>query len=90
MRSISKPLKKPKKHWLGELQANMEEAQVLRSYSKDIRSEGLQPQLVCCAPFPSITQYFRTLYLLYPKIQMAIIAYTYLKVHLDIGWKYKG
>jgi len=48
---------------------------VLRSYSRDIRSEGLQPQLVHCAPFPSIAPYFRILYLLYLKIRMAIVAY---------------
>jgi hypothetical protein len=48
---------------------------LLRSYSIGFGSEGLQPQLVCCAPFPSIALYFRILYLLYPKIQMAIIAY---------------
>jgi hypothetical protein len=42
---------------------------------KDIRSKGLQPQLVCCAPFPSIAQYFRKVYVLYPKIQMAKVAY---------------
>jgi hypothetical protein len=55
---------------------------VLRSYSKDIRSEGLWPQLVCCAPFLSIAQYFRILYISYPKIQMAIIAYP--KVRMTI------
>jgi hypothetical protein len=48
---------------------------VLRLYSKDIGSEGLQPQLECCAPFLSIAQYFRILYISYPKIQMAIVAY---------------
>jgi hypothetical protein len=48
---------------------------LLRSCSNDIRSEGLQPQLICCAPFPSIAPYFRTLYLSYPKMRMAIIAY---------------
>jgi hypothetical protein len=48
---------------------------LLRSYSNDIGSEGLRPQLVCCAPFPSIAQYFRILYLSYPNIWMAIIAY---------------
>jgi hypothetical protein len=46
-----------------------------RSYSKGIRSEGLQPQLVCCAPFPSIAQYFRKVYVSYLKIQMAIVVY---------------
>jgi hypothetical protein len=35
---------------------------VLRLCSKNIRSEGLWPQLICCAPFPSIAPYFRTLY----------------------------
>ncbi|KAG2116893.1 hypothetical protein BD769DRAFT_1672750 [Suillus cothurnatus] len=34
---------------------------VLRSYSKGNGSEGLQPQLVRCAPFPSIAPYFRML-----------------------------
>jgi hypothetical protein len=57
---------------------------LLRSYSKDIRSEGLRPQLVRCAPFPSIAPYFRILYLLYPKIRMAIIVY--LKVQTTIVW----
>jgi len=57
---------------------------LLRSYSKDIRSEGLQPQLVCCAPFLSIAPYFRTLYLSYPKIRMAIVAYP--KVWTTIIW----
>jgi hypothetical protein len=32
---------------------------VLRLCLKGIISKGLQPQLICCAPFPSITQYFR-------------------------------
>jgi len=36
-------------------------ASVLRSHSNDIGSEGLRPQLVCCAPFPSIAPYFRIL-----------------------------
>jgi hypothetical protein len=57
---------------------------VLRSYSNRFRSEGLQPQLVCCAPFPSIAPYFRILYLSYPKIRMAIIAYP--KVRTTIVW----
>jgi hypothetical protein len=57
---------------------------MLRSYSKDIGSEGLQPQLICCAPFPSIAPYFRILYLLYLKIQMAIVVY--LKVRMTIVW----
>jgi hypothetical protein len=48
---------------------------LLRLYSKDIGSEGLRPQLVCCAPFPSIAPYFRILYLSYLKIWMAIVAY---------------
>jgi len=51
---------------------------------KDIGSEGLWPQLVCCAPFPSIAQYFRILYLSYPKIWMAIVAYP--KVQTTIVW----
>jgi hypothetical protein len=49
--------------------------QLLRSYSKGIGSEGLWPQLVRCAPFPSIAPYFRILYVSYLKIQMAIVAY---------------
>jgi len=57
---------------------------VLRSYSKDIGSEGLWPQLIRCAPFPSIAPYFRILYLSYPKIQMAIVAYP--KVRTTIVW----
>jgi len=48
---------------------------LLRSYSNRFGSEGLRPQLVCCAPFPSIAQYFRILSVSYPKIQMAIIVY---------------
>jgi hypothetical protein len=55
---------------------------LLRSCSNDIGSEGLRPQLVCCAPFPSIAPYFRILYLSYPMIQMAIVAY--LKVRTTI------
>jgi len=50
----------------------------------DIRYEGLRPQLICCAPFPSIAPYFRILYLSYLKIQMAIIAYP--KVWMTIVW----
>jgi len=46
---------------------------VLRSYSNRFGSEGLWPQLVRCAPFPSIALYFRILYLSYLKIQMTII-----------------
>ncbi|KAG2046344.1 hypothetical protein BDR06DRAFT_197046 [Suillus hirtellus] len=34
---------------------------VLRSYSRRIRSEGLRPQLVRCAPFPSTVPYFKVL-----------------------------
>jgi hypothetical protein len=48
---------------------------LLRSYSRGIGSEGLWPQLICCAPFPSIAPYFRILYVSYPKIRMAIVAY---------------
>jgi len=48
---------------------------LLRSYSRGIGSEGLRPQLVCCAPFPSIALYFRILYVSYPKIQMAVVVY---------------
>jgi hypothetical protein len=58
--------------------------QVLRSYSNRFGSEGLWPQLVCCAPFPSIAPYFRILYLSYPKIRMAIVAYP--KVRMTIVW----
>jgi hypothetical protein len=69
---------------------------LLRSYSKSIRSEGLQPQLMLCAPFPSIAQYFRKVYVSYLKIQMAIVAYPKVRISiivlsemcLDIGWKY--
>jgi len=57
---------------------------VLRSYSRDNGSEGLQPQLICCAPFPSIAPYFRMLYISYPKIRMAIVAYP--KVRTTIIW----
>jgi hypothetical protein len=57
---------------------------VLRSYSNRFGSKGLQPQLVCCAPFPSIAPYFRILYLSYLKIRMAIIAYP--KVWTIIIW----
>jgi hypothetical protein len=48
---------------------------LLRSYSNDIGSKGLWPQLICCAPFLSIAQYFRKLYISYSKIWMAIVAY---------------
>jgi hypothetical protein len=48
---------------------------LLMSYSNDIRSKGLRPQLICCAPFLSIAQYFRKLYVLYLKIWMAIVVY---------------
>jgi hypothetical protein len=47
-------------------------------------SEGLRPQLVRCAPFPSIALYFRMLYVSYPKIQMAIVVYP--KVRTTIIW----
>jgi hypothetical protein len=47
-------------------------------------SEGLQPQLVCCAPFPSIAPYFRMLYVSYPKIRMAVVVYP--KVRTTIVW----
>jgi hypothetical protein len=57
---------------------------MLRSYSNDIRSKGLQPQLIHCAPFPSIAQYFRKLYISYLKIWMVIVAY--LKVWMTIVW----
>lgn len=42
---------------------------VLRSYSRIIGSEGFWPQLVCCAPFPSIAPYFRSTEVLGLKIQ---------------------
>jgi hypothetical protein len=58
------------------------DGQMLRSYSRGIGSEGLRPQLVHCAPLPSIALYFRILYVLYPKIQMAIVAYP--KVQMTI------
>jgi hypothetical protein len=51
---------------------------------KGNRSEGLQPQLVCCAPFLSIALYFRMLYVSYPKIRMAVVAYP--KVRKTIVW----
>jgi hypothetical protein len=54
---------------------SMKSQRLLRLYSKDIGSEGLRAQLIPCAPFLSIAQYFRMLYILYPKIQMAIITY---------------
>jgi hypothetical protein len=54
---------------------------LLRSYSRGNGSEGLWPQLVCCAPFPSIAPYFRMLYVSYPKIRMAIE-----KVRTTIIW----
>jgi len=49
--------------------------QVLRSCSIDIRSEGLWPQLICCASFLSIALYCRVLYLSYLKIRTTIIWY---------------
>jgi len=57
---------------------------LLRSYSRGNGSEGLRPQLVCCAPFPSIAPYFRMLYISYPKIRMAIVVYP--KVRTTIVW----
>jgi hypothetical protein len=57
---------------------------LLRSYSNGFGSEGLQPQLICCASFLSIAPYFRILYLSYLKIQMAIIVYP--KVQMTIVW----
>jgi len=57
---------------------------VVKVILKDIGSEGLRPQLVCCAPFPSIAPYFRILYLSYPKIWMAIVVYP--KVQTTIIW----
>jgi hypothetical protein len=48
---------------------------LLRSYSRSNGSEGLRPQLIRCAPFLSIAPYFRMLYISYPKIWMAIVAY---------------
>jgi hypothetical protein len=48
---------------------------LLRLYSIGFRSEGLRPQLIHCAPFPSLALYFRILYLSYPKIRMAIVVY---------------
>jgi hypothetical protein len=57
---------------------------VLRSYSRGNGSEGLWPQLVRCAPFPSIAPYFRMLYVSYPKIRMAMVAYP--KVRTTIVW----
>jgi hypothetical protein len=57
---------------------------LLRSYSNRFGYEGLWPQLVCCASFPSIALYFRILYLLYLKIWMAIVAYP--KVRMTIVW----
>jgi hypothetical protein len=47
-------------------------------------SEGLRPQLIRCAPFPSIALYFRMLQVLYPKIRMAVIVYP--KVRTTIVW----
>jgi hypothetical protein len=61
-----------------------EVGRVLRLYSRGNRSEGLQPQLVHCAPFLSIAPYFRMLYISYPKIRMAIVAYP--KVRMTIIW----
>jgi hypothetical protein len=57
---------------------------VSRSYSRGIGSEGLRPQLVRCAPFPSIAPYFRILYVSYPKIRTAIVVYP--KVWTTIVW----
>jgi len=57
---------------------------LLRSYSRGNGSKGLRPQLVHCAPFPSIALYFRMLYVSYPKIRMAVV--TYPKVRTTIVW----
>lgn len=43
---------------------------LLRSYSRVDGSEGLWPQLVRCAPFPSIALYLRNTIVSDPKIQM--------------------
>jgi len=57
---------------------------LLRLYSRGIGSEGLRPQLIRCAPFPSIAPYFKILYLSYPKIWMAMVVYP--KVRTTIIW----
>jgi hypothetical protein len=58
-----------------EREGEYESITLLRSNSNRFRSEGLQPQLVHCAPFLSIAQYFRILQVSYLKIRMAIIVY---------------
>jgi len=55
---------------------------------KDIGSEGLWPQLVYCAPFPSIALYFRILYLSYPKVR--VVSYSYLKIRISIIYLSEG
>ncbi|KAG1877844.1 hypothetical protein DFJ58DRAFT_720607 [Suillus subalutaceus] len=42
-------------------QQSKEFTELLRPYSSSIGSEGLRPQLVRCAPFPSLAPYFREL-----------------------------
>jgi hypothetical protein len=55
---------------------------------KDIGSKGLWPQLICCAPFPSIALYFRILYLSYPKVR--VVSYSYLKIRISIIYLSEG
>ncbi|KAG1823088.1 hypothetical protein EV424DRAFT_1538583 [Suillus variegatus] len=48
---------------------------VLRSYSRRIGSEGLRPQLVRCAPFPSTVPYFKVLTITRPKVRTGLVVY---------------
>jgi hypothetical protein len=71
---------------------------MLKLYSIGIGSEGLWPQLICCAPFPSTVLYFRVVYVAYLKIQMTIVLYLKAwtsivllsEIYLDIRREYIG
>jgi len=67
---------------INESSSAIQFAFVLRLHSNGIRSEGLWPQLIQCAPILSIAQYFRKLCVSYLNIRMAIVAY--LKVQTTI------
>jgi len=62
----------------------VEVAESVKIVLKGNGSKGLRPQLVCCAPFPSIAPYFRMLYVSYAKIRMAVVAYP--KIRTTIVW----
>jgi hypothetical protein len=71
---------------------------MLKSCSKVIGSEGLRPQLICCAPFPEFCPVFQKGICIvsedldgYSSISEGLDDYHMIsKMCLDIGWKYKG